>query len=107
MKLSIFTVILILSVYSVWILDGNDRPIIGIFSQPKEQYDPNSKDFVVTSVVKFLESAGAWVMFVEWWQSNEDLLTLLSKLNGIVFPGGGLDFLVPQPDGTLFFDEWT
>ena len=61
---------------------------------------------MVTSVVKLLESAGARVMFLNWRLSESSLRQKLSKINGVVFPGGGLDFLIER-EGNYQYEDWT
>ena len=43
----------------------------------------------------FLETAGAKVIPISYTISESDLLTLLSKINGVLFTGGGLDLENP------------
>jgi len=71
---------------------ANDAPVIGILTQPYS--GPNaskSSTYIAASYVKYIESAGGRVVPVHFTQSQKDLAALLSKLNGILFPGGGAD----------------
>ena len=69
---------------------GAQTPVIGILSSPNEESDPAQGSFITDHYVKFLEAAGARVVPVVYDQSRESLDALQSKLNGILFTGGGL-----------------
>jgi hypothetical protein len=45
------------------------------------------KQFIETSHVKFLESAGARVVPIDFTLDPEQLKTLLSQINGVYIPG--------------------
>jgi gamma-glutamyl hydrolase len=73
----------------------NDRPIIGLFTQPTDSKEGNCGGdclYVPASYVKYLESAGARVVPINYYASNEQLDTLFKSVNGIFFPGGDADF---------------
>eukprot|EP01132_Coremiostelium_polycephalum_P008584 gene8584-10562_t len=69
----------------------NDRPIIGIFSQPtsgkKSVYGPQ---YIAASYVKFIESGGARVIPILYDSPINVLEEQLNSINGILLPGGGL-----------------
>ena len=70
----------------------NDWPIIGLFSQPS--YDDNAECggeclYIAASYVKYLEAAGARVVPINYFSTDEEMDSILSKVNGIFFPGGG------------------
>ncbi|GAM18533.1 hypothetical protein SAMD00019534_017080, partial [Acytostelium subglobosum LB1] len=70
----------------------NLRPIIGILSQPTDgDMAALGDQYIAASYVKFIESAGARVVPILYDMSQDDLKTLLSQLNGVLFPGGGVD----------------
>lgn len=69
----------------------NDRPIIGLVTSPSDYpqyYDPSQYSYVRAGVVKWIESGGARVTPIPWNLSATSLTQLLSKLNGVVIPGG-------------------
>jgi len=73
----------------------NERPVIGIFSQPYNE----TNDYIMASYVKFVESAGARVVPIIWRDSDEKILNLVPKLNGALFPGGAT--ALKNEDGSL------
>lgn len=90
LKLYIFSILVILSLSS--------KPIIGILANPEpiESFDDKG-DLVVGSYVRWLESFGAEVVTIHQWYNEEQLETLLSKINGVLFQGGGRDFNFSAP----------
>jgi len=73
----------------------NNRPIIGIMTQPlgTEISNGTSKNttYIAASYVKFLESAGARVVPIHYDSSDDELKALFNSINGILLPGGGAD----------------
>jgi gamma-glutamyl hydrolase len=51
------------------------------------------KSYVMTAYVQFLEAAGARVVPLVLGEPEEVTLDKLSKLNGVLFPGGDGDYL--------------
>jgi len=76
----------------------NQRPIIGIYTQVNEDDPPrgNSEEifqtFISASYIKFVEMSGAQVVPIFSYSNQSDIAALLPKLNGVLFPGGDLDF---------------
>ncbi len=73
----------------------NEMPIIGIFAQPSTSSDPDcggNCQYIAASYVKYIESAGARVVPINYYSSQSDLNTLFNSLNGFFFPGGGSSF---------------
>ncbi|KAF2070281.1 hypothetical protein CYY_008400 [Polysphondylium violaceum] len=68
----------------------NNRPIIGILSQPS--YSSQGSQYIAASYVKYIESAGARVVPILYDISPQNLKTLFTSINGILLPGGGVDF---------------
>jgi len=81
--------------------DVNDRPIIGVLTQPLNVellteddgvgYRHDDRTFIAASYVKFAESAGARVVPLHFDASDVELTDLFRQINGIIFPGGGTD----------------
>ena len=72
--------------------DVNNYPLVGILTIPGEGwngYNSTEWSYFASSYVKFLESAGAQVVPVQWDLPTDQLDALLGKLNGILFTGGG------------------
>ncbi|KAL0482347.1 peptidase C26 [Acrasis kona] len=65
-----------------------NRPIIGIMTQPREDH-PEYGSYLVASYVKLFESAGARVIPIHFDSTKEELLHIFNSINGLVFPGGG------------------
>lgn len=78
----------------------NDRPVIGILSQPCKYLSPEGKkqSYIAASYVKFLESAGAQVVPILYDYDETTLTNIFSKINGIFFPGGDAEIFI---DGTF------
>jgi len=73
----------------------NEWPIIGIFTQPSSSTEGNCKGsclYLAASYVKYIEAAGARVVPVNYYASHADIDSLLTKVNGFFFPGGGSSF---------------
>jgi len=80
-----------------------DRPIIGILTQPlgvemlagdvavQASRGDNYTTFISASYVKFAEASGARVVPLHYDAPEEELRFLFSKINGIIFPGGGTE----------------
>jgi len=68
------------------------RPIIGIVSQKvTTKYTPKVKDsdfYIAASYIKYLEMAGAQTVPILPTYSEKKKKELLSKINGVLFPGG-------------------
>ena len=47
--------------------------------------------YIAASYVKYLEMAGARVVPIHYKSSSDQLAALFKKINGILFPGGGMD----------------
>ncbi|XP_065485078.1 gamma-glutamyl hydrolase [Caloenas nicobarica] len=72
---------------------GNERPIVGILSQEChfEKFHRFGSSYIAASYVKFLESAGARVVPIRLNRSDEEYDKLFRSINGVLFPGGGVD----------------
>eukprot|EP01027_Heterolobosea_sp_BB2_P024030 GEZU01036161.1.p2 GENE.GEZU01036161.1~~GEZU01036161.1.p2 ORF type:complete len:323 (+),score=115.49 GEZU01036161.1:34-1002(+) len=76
----------------------NNRPIIGIMTQPTSGDMAKFGDaYIAASYVKYLESAGARVVPIPYNSTKEDLIYYFNSLNGILFPGGGADLVPSNP----------
>lgn len=75
-----------------------DAPIIGILAQDsdgyvKEKFGPT---YIVASYIKYIESAGGRVVPIRNDLSEEQLEKLFSSINGVLFPGGGVNVFDSQ-----------
>lgn len=79
------------------ILNMNNEPIIGILSQELipglySNYSNEYDSYIAASYIKFVEGAGAQAVPI-WIGKNASYYEdLISKLNGVLFPGGDVDF---------------
>lgn len=76
-------------------VSANNFPIIGLFSQPSTSSNKNCGSnclYIAASYVKYLESAGARVVPVNYYASNAELDVLFKNVNGFFFPGGSASF---------------
>lgn len=79
-------------------VNTNMQPVIAVISQaitsPTLQKDPRFTDYssyVMADYVQFFEGSGARVIPILSTESDADTLDKLSKINGVLFPGGGGD----------------
>jgi gamma-glutamyl hydrolase len=83
----------------------NDWPVIGMFTQPstsKHEECGGNCLYLAASYVKQIESAGARVVPINYYATNEQLEYLFRSLNGFFFVGGGSSF----PESAQFiFDQ--
>ena len=65
------------------------RPIIGIYGVvwPNDDYTSFSEELVDGAMVRWLEDEGAHMVMIHHWYTHSEIDTLLSKINGVVFPG--------------------
>ncbi|XP_067671281.1 gamma-glutamyl hydrolase A-like isoform X2 [Haliotis asinina] len=99
----------------------NTRPIIGVADQSTGPFHQYGDTYILATYVKFLEQAGARVVPVRVNQPTEYYETLLSRINGVLFPGGGsnltssylataariiYDIIVKANDAGDFFPLW-
>ena len=70
------------------------KPVIGIYGNPNPENDMtnNNMTYVPLSYIRWLESFGADVMIIQQWYNKKEIDEILSKINGILFTGGGRDF---------------
>jgi gamma-glutamyl hydrolase len=80
-------VFLLLFFFSFIFCDVNNRPIIGILAQPTSD---QKRSYIAASYVKWIESAGARVVPINYSWSFDKHKDIFGKVNGILFPGGGV-----------------
>lgn len=73
----------------------NDRVLIGILTQPRNE----THDYTMAAYVKFIEQSGARAVRVNWRLPDDELVSLISKINGVLFPGGSTS--LSHEDGSL------
>ncbi|XP_074134866.1 gamma-glutamyl hydrolase isoform X2 [Sminthopsis crassicaudata] len=87
----------------------NERPVIGILAQAnhKKNLKHYGNYYIAASYVKYLESAGARVVPIRLTQSDDDYDNLFHSINGILFPGGGVDLQTSKYShvAQLFYDK--
>lgn len=79
----------------------NERPIIGILTEPLGSLSAYNQTYIASSYVKFAESGGARVVPLHFDAPIAELKELFSQINGIIFPGGGAD-VKKSPHGNRF-----
>lgn len=76
----------------------NQRPIIGVYTQSDEDDEPKLtltatfQTYIAASYIKFVEMSGAQVVPIFAYADQSYIANLLPKLNGVLFPGGGVEF---------------
>src|SRR4051812_12028512 len=95
MRLSWLVVCCVSVMSRVHVVYGTDSPVIGIFDQPLD--GASGKSYIAASYVKYMESAGARVVPIHYRSNATTLRWLASKLNGVLYTGGGTDLLPGTP----------
>ena len=83
----------------------NTEPIVGVFTQPSSSDQGNCGGdclYLAASYVKFIEGAGARVVPINYYASEEELSKLFESLNGFLFVGGGSAY---PPSAQYIFDK--
>jgi gamma-glutamyl hydrolase len=83
--------ILAISVFAL----PNQRPIIGIYTQSDEDDEPTMTKntlltYIAASYINFIEMSGAQVVPIFAYGSQSVIAQQLTKINGVLFPGGGV-----------------
>lgn len=91
MQKLLLLVILAISVFAL----PNQRPIIGIYTQSDEDDEPTMTKntlltYIAASYIKFIEMSGAQVVPIFAYGSQSVIAQQLTKINGVLFPGGGV-----------------
>jgi len=89
-KLLFFLIIFIISSLGTI----NERPIIGIFSQPSLHGSTQGKSYIPASYIKWLESAGSRVAVIPYDASADTLSKIFQSINGALITGGGQPLLL-------------
>jgi len=90
--MNIEAVIVLLLVFLEFCLGVNNRPIVGILTQPTDgTLEDFGRSYIAASYVKYLESAGGRVVPIFYNTPTDELDILFNSINGILFPGGGAD----------------
>ena len=104
------------------IFDANPNPVIGVVTQPigdDLKKDPRFADkdtYVMQAYIEWLESAGARVVPIIMGDDQSVTDDKLSKINGVLFPGGAGDYLeigdyiykyaIKENDAGRFYPIW-
>lgn len=103
------------------VFEVNTQPVIGIVAMPleKSMTDPMYEGYsayMMEAYVTFMEAAGARVVPLVIGEDEQVTLDKLSKLSGVLFPGGGghytdfssfiMDRLVEYNDAGHFYPAW-
>lgn len=74
------------------------KPIIGILTNPTvDNTDDITESFINPTYVKWLEAAGAEIVPIQPWFSDQELDAVLSKVNGVFFQGGSTLLRIDSP----------
>lgn len=103
-------------------LDLNEQPTIGILTQTLESGMKKNPAFdgytsyIMAAYVKYVEAQGARVVPIIYGESWETTKDKLDQLDGVLFPGGGgdylevgrkiLDYVTDQNDNGHFYPLW-
>ena len=70
------------------------NPVIGILTVPVYKVDRNRnlKSYLPDSYVKWIQMSGARVVPILFTWNNKKLLSVLNQVNGVLFPGGNVDY---------------
>jgi len=75
------------------------QPIIGILTQPVSESKKgcfNYHDYILEVNDRFIKWAGSRTVAIPYNIPKEELYTLLTQINGVLFTGGGLDLIDPE-----------
>eukprot|EP00746_Dinoflagellata_sp_MGD_P166883 gnl/MRDRNA2_/MRDRNA2_97087_c0_seq1.p1 gnl/MRDRNA2_/MRDRNA2_97087_c0~~gnl/MRDRNA2_/MRDRNA2_97087_c0_seq1.p1 ORF type:complete len:331 (+),score=52.57 gnl/MRDRNA2_/MRDRNA2_97087_c0_seq1:43-1035(+) len=83
-------------------------PVIGVLSQPplEPSFGNQNNSYILASYVKWLESAGARVIPIEFDMPENEMTEVVGKLNGVLFPGGGAPYEPGTPYGDASIRIW-
>nr|XP_005288158.1 gamma-glutamyl hydrolase-like isoform X2 [Chrysemys picta bellii] len=88
---------------------SNEKPIIGILAQECDftSFHRFGSSYIAASYVKFLESAGARVVPIRLNRSEEEYDKIFQSINGVLFPGGGVDLKTSEYSRTarIFYNK--
>ena len=73
----------------------NERPVVALFTQPSTSTAGSCGGnclYLASSYVKYIESAGARVVPVNYYANTTELDAIFDSVNGFFFPGGGSAF---------------
>ena len=75
------------------------RPIIGMYGlvEPISDYSIYNKEAIDGGFVRWLEASGAEIVVIHIWYNQEQIISLLNQINGVLFSAG--------PRRPLKFDE--
>jgi len=77
-------------------IDTNKSPMIGVLTQTmgdeRLKANPGYTSYIMSAYVKFIESSGGRVVPMIWNQTEAVTKEQMSKLDGVLFPGGGGDY---------------
>lgn len=80
---------------------NKNLPVIGVLSNPETGSDKNSTLYRVNAnYIRWLEANGMEAVAIHPWQSDSQLTSILSKLNGILLQGESIDLFDKE---TLYF----
>lgn len=75
-----------------------NRPIIGIVAEDSPpQLAKFGRSYIVASYIKYIESAGGRVVPINNNLSEDELEKLFLSINGVLFPGGGVNITAHSP----------
>ena len=80
-------------------VNTNMTPVIGLVSQPLPETlkdDPRfdgTDSYMMAAYVKFAMASGARVVPLIWGEPEQTTMDKLALLNGVLFPGGGGDYI--------------
>lgn len=75
------------------------NPVIGIYTLPNEYEEFGTASYFASSYVKFVEMSGAQVVPIFAFSETSEILSLLGKINGVLFTGGTTELNIN--------DRWT
>jgi len=96
MKSSNFCLLFIVAVLITLKTTQAKTPIIGIvsiYSESWDDYNSSEWNYIPRSYVRWLQSAGAKVVPIQWDLPFDQIDYLLDRLNGVVFTGGNIGVL--------------
>ena len=92
---SLLTLVVVFAITVSNVESVNNYPIIGVMTQPSTTTQGSCNGdclYLAASYVKYIESAGARVVPVNYYADEKEITDVFNSLNGFLFVGGGSSF---------------
>ena len=105
-------IIILIFLLSIFIIlsksDEESKPLIGILAQPSDyilDFPPKEYSYIMESYVELVEIGGGIPVPIFYDSDKETLKSMISKINGLILPGGNADIIDPITKQFTFLTE--